>query len=798
MIKRILPLIIFFVMVAASVVARNPHKASLFGKVLDENNKPLEFVTMFVKELNVHAISDEQGRYHLHLPPGTHIIRVYMLSYQEEVKQVEIKHGERISVDFKLMPEASELEEVIVVAKGGATRVNESAFNAVAIDATTLHNSSQDLATALNKISGVKLRESGGVGSDMQLSLDGFTGKHIKLFIDGVPQEGVGSSFSLNNIPINFAERIEVYKGVVPVGFGSDAIGGVVNIVTNKKQGFFVDASLTYGSFNTWKSSVNAGQTFANGLTYEINAFQNYSDNNYKIQTAVKDLSNGQIDKDKIETVRRFNDTYHNEAIIGKIGVVRKSWADRLLFTMRFTNSDKEIQNGVRQEIVFGEKRRKSYSLMPSVEYLKRNLFTDGLDLNLTVGYNYNVSHNLDTATRSFNWRGESIYNGGSIGEQSYQNNRYASNNWNGTLNLTYRLGEMHEFMLNHVLSSFDRKTLSSVNAADNAAVASSFPKYSMKNISGLSYRFTYHNYFNLSVFGKYYNQHSSGPRNASTTGGFSYEMFSENVGAFGYGAAGTVFITKGLQAKLSYEKAYRLPTIDELFGDEDLELGAIGLKPENSHNANVSLSYNLDIKKNGFYIEGGFIYRNTKDYIRRTINSYSGGLYYGLYENHGRVQTTGFNAEVRYNYSHWIQVGGNMSYLNIVDKEKYVAGNTLQESTSYGVRLPNTPYLFANADVSFGVKDCFAKGNFLTITYNLQYVHEFPLYWETHGNQRNKQRVPTQLSHDLSLLYSIQEGRYNISLECINLADAALYDNFSLQKAGRAFYGKFRFYFNR
>ena len=99
----------------------------------------------------------------------------------------------------------------------------------------------------------------------------------------------------------------------------------MVNIVTNKKQGFFVDASLTYGSFNTWKSSVNAGQTFANGLTYEINAFQNYSDNNYKIQTAVKDLSNGQIDKDKIETVRRFNDTYHDEANIGKLGVVRKS-----------------------------------------------------------------------------------------------------------------------------------------------------------------------------------------------------------------------------------------------------------------------------------------------------------------------------------------------------------------------------------------------------------------------------------------------------------------------------------------
>ncbi|MFS2739971.1 TonB-dependent receptor, partial [Parabacteroides merdae] len=50
--------------------------------------------------------------------------------------------------------------------------------------------------------------------------------------------------------------------------------------------------------------------------------------------------------------------------------------------------------------------------------------------------------------------------------------------------------------------------------------------------------------------------------------------------------------------------------------------------------------------------------------------------------------------------------------------------------------------------------------------------------------------------SHNLTLSYSLQNGRYNVSLECRNFTNENLYDNFSLQKAGRAFYGKVRVYF--
>ena len=102
-------------------------------------------------------------------------------------------------------------------------------------------------------------------------------------------------------------------------------------------------------------------------------------------------------------------------------------------------------------------------------------------------------------------------------------------------------------------------------------------------------------------------------------------------------GAAGTYFILKSLQAKLSYEKAYRLPTNEEMFGDEDLETGDISLKPENSDNVNLNLSYNETFGKHSVYVEGGLIYRNTKDYIQRNISDLSGGKYGATYVNHGR-----------------------------------------------------------------------------------------------------------------------------------------------------------------
>ena len=741
-------------------------KVILSGNVKSTDKSPVDFATVYLKDTNFGCTTDERGEYSLNAPAGNYTLVVSAIGFETYEKSITIgSHNSKHRITLK--PSVTELDEVVVVSNG-VSRLKRSAFNAVAVDTKEMKNSTKSLSDALAKAPGMKLRESGGVGSDMQMMLDGFSGKHVKVFIDGVPQEGVGSSFGLNNIPVNFAERIEVYKGVVPVGFGSDAIGGVINIVTNKKKrNWFLDASYSYGSFNTHKSNIHFGQTLRNGFTYEINAFQNYSDNNYYIDGSIKDFETGNINAG-IGRVKRFNDTYHNEAVIGKIGVVDKGWADRLMLGFTYSNMYQDIQTGVRQNIVYGEKHRKGYSLMPSVEYRKRDLILKGLELTLTGNYNRNTTYNVDTAAYEYNWLGDKkLMN--TRGEQSYQYSRADNDNWNSTLTLNYRIGKAHFITFNNVFNAFRRENTSLLTKEEQT---DPIEKRTRKNISGLSYRLMMSERWNFSAFAKQYLQYVSGPQ-ATDANNSDFVRTDRKVSSTGYGAAGTFFVIPSLQIKLSYEKAYRLPTIEEMFGDEDLEMGDVSIRPENSDNINLNISYNKTFGKHSVYVEGGLVYRDTKDYIQRNIADLSGGKMAATYINYGKVLTKGVNASVRYGFSNRLSIGGNFTRMDVRDNQEMAIG-TNQPNLAYKERMPNIPYMFADSDINLYWHNLFEKGNTLTFTYDNQYLHSFSYYSQVIGSSSDY-IVPNQFSHNISLSYSMKKGRYNISFECRNLTDEKL-----------------------
>ncbi|MEL4307751.1 TonB-dependent receptor [Joostella sp. CR20] len=759
------------------------------GSVTDASGVPVAGATVLLEELSKGVTTNIDGHYELNVkaPSGTYTLKISYLGFEEQEVAVNLIAGEEINYSVALKESSYDLDEVVVSGKSVVNQVREKAFNVSVVDAKELHNTTLDLGHALDRVSGIRVRESGGVGSQMNFSINGFRGKQVRFFIDGVPMDNFGSSFQLNNIPINLAERIEVYKGVVPVGLGSDALGGAVNIITNSYTKNHLDASYSYGSFNTHRSTLNAIYVSKNGFTAQLNAYQNYSDNSYKVTVDVADINTGEYYPN--QTVKRFHDQYHNETVIANFGVVNKSFADQLLFGITLGNNYREIQTGARIVSVFGGWHRRGNVIMPSVKYKKNNFLIEGLNVRVNANYNLGQEKNIDTLHRRYNWFGEYKEYENPGGERSYSLYKYRNNNGVGTASFDYTIANKHRISLGNTLNTFNREGKDELNPNNNTYQQ---PRKTMKNILGLSYGYETENW-NASAFAKQYFQQNKFTQSYNPTGNYGDVAYRDQISIynfFGYGFAVSHFFNENFQMKASFEKSYRLPDSEELYGDVINLQGNIDLKPEHSYNYNLGASYwwHLDNQNHINFNLNGF-YRDAKDFIRPRLNN---NQTMQVMDNLGSVTNLGIEAEVRYDRGRHFTAGMNLTYQDLRNNTKYEEGQTT-ESIVYRDRIPNMPYLYGNADASYTFENVWGKGNLLSIGYNLLYVHAFYLYWPSLGS--DKLDIPEQISHDLNATYTFNE-KLQFTLECRNIFNAELYDNFSLQKPGRSFTGKLRYTF--
>lgn len=763
-------------------VSAQTTSSGISGYMKDSSGDPVQSATVKLQNSPYGGISDHQGHYSIkNVKPGVYIVLIRAVGYHDQQKEIKLEPGKNLQLNFKISQSIEQMQTVNVLGRTSTQETNRQAFNVTAIDAKKLYNSTLDISGALDRVAGIRVRESGGVGSNFNLSLNGFSGNHVKYFIDGIPMDNFGTSFQINNIPINIADRIEVYKGVVPMWLGSDALGGAINIVTGDRYRNYFDASYSYGSFNTHRTVINAAATSKNGFTVQLNAFQNYSDNDYKVKIEASDINTGAYAPEAL--LRRFHDEYHNETLIANVGVVDKSYADKLLIGITTGSNYKDIQTGARMTQVFGAWHRRGTILMPTLKYKKSNLIP-GLDVTINANYNLGTERNIDTVNARYDWYGNAKPTG-SGGERSRSLYKYQNNNGLATGMFNYKISEKQSVALSNVYSTFNRKGSDPLNPT-NAEFERT--KKTNKNVLGLGYNFDVKDRWSTTVFGKYISQtniNGNAEAKATTT-------------KFGYGTAAAYFVTANLQLKGSYELTNRMPDAQEIFGDVENQEGNASLKPEKSNNVNLGLSYNFSFNRiNNFAVNVNAIYRHADNFIYNRLNANQSKL---VADNRDGVRTWGGDAEIRYSYKNWLSAGTTVTYQFLRNLQMYEPGVT-GVSPVYLDQMPNIPYLFGNTDISVTLKDVLKKGNTLNIGYNLLYVHAFWLYWPSLGSRAasdGKYVVPQQLSHDLNFVYSMKNGRYNIGVEAKNLSNAYLYDNFSLQKPGRGFYLNLRYFINK
>ena len=257
------------------------------------------------------------------------------------------------------------------------------------LDTKELQGSSATIADVTNRSSGVKVRQSGGLGGESKINIRGMEGKNVKVLVDGVPVDNGNGNLSINDIPIDKIDRIEVYKSYVPERFATDGMGGVVNVVTKSLPKSSVSGSYSFGSFNTHKASLDAKYVWVadsvknRSVETGVSAYYNYSDNDYEFTTPYMDT-----------VVTRDYGRYYSYNVSPFVGL-SNFYFDKINFGASFGASDKEVQSTAHR-VEHASADAFGYGFSAAFE--KTNLFVKGLSFSISVSYNYGMENVVDTS----------------------------------------------------------------------------------------------------------------------------------------------------------------------------------------------------------------------------------------------------------------------------------------------------------------------------------------------------------------------------------------------------------------
>ena len=680
------------------------------------------------------------------------------------------------------------LQNSTVTAKSREQKLREGAFAVGALNIRLQASTLQSLTQAIDRTAGIRIREEGGVGSDFDLSINGMSGNSIRYFLDGMPLDAKGTGITLANLPVNIIDRVEIYKGVIPASFGSDALGGAVNIITNRSSRNYLDFSYGIGSFHTHKADFSAQYTGRKtGLVIKPVISASYSKNDYLMRD-VK-VRNEEHTAFVIKDLPRFHDDYLSLFGQMEAGVVDRSWTDAFFVSASVSKIDKDIQTGATQDRVIGMAERHTLSYNVAARYEKADFLTEGMQLQASVSQTWDHSQTIDTTYRRYYWDGTYI-------DGSYSEIRSRGKTLRHYLrpmtvvrtNLDYRVAEGHDIALNYLLNRAGNRQTDDwdedFEPTDDVLA---------KHIVSLSYdQSLLAGRLNNAFFVKDYVNHLSiGQNELSSVTGASTVHGTDTQNYLGYGLGSRYLFLEALALKGSYEHSVRLPISRELLGNGSTIYANVALKPEISDNFNLGLFGTLDLGGGHSisYEANGFV-RLVDNYIRATIMETESMM---QYVNVAAVHVKGVDGEIRYDWAGRLHIAANASYDDSRDMRKYTQAGDL--SVTYKNRTPNRPWTYCNAEISYTFRNVGLRDSRLRLTADYQYVHWFYLTWAAFGSASSKSKVPTQHITNASMLYSWQGGRYNVSLECTNLLDALAFDNYMLQKPGRAFFLKFRLF---
>lgn len=763
------------------------NKVTISGFVQDVNGEALPFSNVALKNTAIGTVSNANGHFSLQIDtPENAVIIVSYIGY----KSKEFTLEDYSAVDdlfFKLEPKKQQIDEVFVGAKSVSTHIEQQGFTATSIPLKELQKESVELNQVLNQSAGIIVREQGGLGSRVNYSINGLEGSAVRFFIDGIPLDYFGSSYSVSTIPVSQINSIDIFKGVVPVELGSDALGGAINLVTNKNLDNTLQFDYTYGSFNTHKISATGYFQAENGLTAKLAAFYNYSDNNYKVWGEEITITKPETyEVIRGLTAERFHDAFESKAIKTDLGITNKSWATHFFIGLLHSSMNKEIQHGATMIVPFGEATYKQNVFMPYLDYSNDGLFHEKFKIKLFSSYSKLNRSRVDTSGYIYNWLGETE----SVlrvlgGEQKRTLNKLDEKAWLNRVNFNYAISETQKLVINHVYTDLVRTDSDPLVTQKTDGYYA--PQHFNKGVLGLSYESSwFQDALKTTLFFKHYSYSAKIKLSETVAGVTNYETVPANETSNGIGFAVSYTPNTNVIFSFSVEQASRLPEANEILGDGLNILANADLKAESSLNTNLGVDVSLfPNKANRFRINGNVFFRDVNQKMKLVTASDPALL---QVVNFDKVHMSGVDGRIQYYYKKIVNVSQTLAFLHPLiktDTDEFGNKNGLDNT-----RMPNTPFFQANSEARFNIGNLLPNETKVFIYWRYGHVSPFYRHSEKYGSE-NKDYIPAQNIHSIGAGYTLPKPDITISCTVNNVTNAQAFDHYAVQKPGRAFYIK-------
>ncbi len=266
----------------------NAQTGQITGIVTFENT-PIEYIDVYISGTKIGTSTNSKGVFELNTVPfGTHKIIVSALGFKTIVKTITLSERKKAAtLSFTIQEDASTLNEVVISGTLKPVKKLESPVPIEVYSPTFFNkNPAPSIFESLQNINGIRPQVNCSVCNTGDIHINGLEGPYTFVLIDGMPiVSGLSTVYGLTGIPQSLIERVEIVKGPASTLYGSEAVGGVINIITKNSSSAPVLSTETYGS--SWlEVNTDLGFKYNLGSTTEgllgINYFnyQNPIDNN--------------------------------------------------------------------------------------------------------------------------------------------------------------------------------------------------------------------------------------------------------------------------------------------------------------------------------------------------------------------------------------------------------------------------------------------------------------------------------------------------------------------------------------